>query len=47
LTGRAVHELVMLNIQTRHEHSFLWTEEARQQFTLPPAGLPHESRDTP
>jgi hypothetical protein len=47
LTGRAVHELVMLNIQTRHEHSFLWTEEVRQQFALPPAGLPHESRNTP
>jgi ATP-dependent exoDNAse (exonuclease V) beta subunit len=47
LTGRAVHELVMLNIQTRHEHSFLWTEEVRQQFALPPAELPRERRDTP
>ena len=47
LTGRAVHELVMLNLQTRHEHSFLWTEEVRQQFALPPAGLPRENRDAP
>jgi ATP-dependent helicase/nuclease subunit A len=33
MTGRAVRELVILNLQTQHEHLFPWTDEMRQQWT--------------
>jgi ATP-dependent helicase/nuclease subunit A len=46
LTGRPVRELVILNIQTQNEQSFLWNDEVRQQFPLPPVVLPCKSRDT-
>jgi ATP-dependent helicase/nuclease subunit A len=47
LTGRSVKELVILNLQTQHEQSFLWSKEVRQRLALPSAGLLRGSRDTP
>lgn len=47
LTGRTVHELVILDLQRQREHSLPWTEETRQQCLLSPASLSHEGSNMP